>query len=58
MEENSVTVVNRNWEAPVDQENINNGKEMKDLASVNIAANYPIAEYEAQTIRLGKEKEG
>ena len=31
---------------------------MKDLASVNIAANYPIAEDEAQTIRLGKEKEG
>ena len=31
---------------------------MKDLASVNIAANYPIAEDEAQTIRLGKKKEG
>ena len=41
-----------------DQENINNANEMKDLASVNIAANDPIAEDEAQTIRLGKEKEG
>ena len=58
MEENSVTVANRNWEAPVDQENINNANEMKELASVNIAANYPIAEDEAQAIRLGKEKEG
>ena len=57
MEENSVTLANRNWEAPVDQENINNSNEMKGLASVNIAANYPIAEYEAKTIRLGKEKE-
>ena len=58
MEENSVTVANRNSEAPVDQENNNNVNEMKELAAVNIAANYPIAEDEAQTIRLGKEKEG
>ena len=31
---------------------------MKELASDNVAANYPIAEDEAQAIRLGKEKEG